>query len=99
MIDGFEFFSAARIILDHHFQRAQHGHAAERMAIEVIAHRMVEHRDIDDAVRFGHANSAHEFANGFRRHAAAAQTGKCRHAWIVPAINNAAAHQLCQHAL
>ncbi len=65
----------------------------------MFAHGVIEHREIDDAVRLGDADAADEIADRFRRHAAAPETRKGRHARIVPAGDQVPAHQLGQHAL
>ncbi len=65
----------------------------------MLAHRVLEHRDIDDAVGARDADAAHELADRGRRHAAPAQAGERRHARVVPAVDMALAHQLGEHAL
>ena len=100
MIDGIELFALPfRIILDHDLERPQHGHAPRRGLVEIFAHRIFEHADVDDAVGLGDADALDEVADRFRRHAAAAQAGERRHARIVPAVDMAAAHQFGEHAL
>ena len=100
MIDRVEFLALPfRIILDHDFQRPQHRHAPQRGLVERLAHRELEHADIDHAVGLGDADALDEIADRCRRHAAPAQAGQRRHARIVPAVDMAAAHQFGQHAL
>ena len=59
----------------------------------------LEHAGVDDAVGLGDPDPLDEIADRLRRHAAAAQSRKRRHARVVPALDVAAAHQLGQHAL
>ena len=100
MIDGLELLALPfRIVLDHDLERPQHRHAPLRGLVEHLAHRKIEHRDVDHAVGLGDADALDEIADRLRRHAAPAQAGQRRHARIVPALDMAAAHQLGQHAL
>ena len=75
--------------------------AMRRGAVPVqhIADRVVEHGDVDQAVGARHADRLDEIADRLRRHAAAAEPRKRRHARIVPAGDMAAPHKLRQHAL
>ena len=88
-----------RVVLDHELQRAQHRHPARRGLVQMLADRMVEHRDIDEAVGAGDADPAGKIADRRRRHAAPAQPGQGRHARIVPAVDPALADQLGQKPL
>src|SRR6185312_3287979 len=73
MIDRLELLAlAARIVLDDHLERPQHGHAARRSPVEVFADGMLEHLDIDDAVGARHADALDEIADRLGRHAAPA---------------------------
>jgi hypothetical protein len=87
------------IIFDHDFQRPQHRHSALRRLVEMLADRRLQHSDVDHAVGFGDADALDEIADRRRRHTAAAQAGKRRHARIVPAARHAAANELGQHPL
>src|SRR5712691_12463924 len=74
MVDGLELLaSSLRIVLDDDLERPQHRHPPQRGPIENLAHRMLEHRHVDDTVRLGNPDPLHELANGGRRHAATAQ--------------------------
>ena len=59
----------------------------------VVAHRVLEHRDVDDAVGAGDADARDEFADRLGRHAAPAQAREGRHARIVPADDMALVDQ------
>ena len=77
----------------------QHRHAPRRGLVQRLAHRIVEHGDVDAAVGARHADRRGEGADRLRRHAAPAQARDGRHARIVPARHVAVAHQRRQHAL
>ena len=100
MIDGIELFDLSlRVVFDHDFQRTQHRHPAQRLFIEDLANREIEHADIDHAVGLGDADAFDEIADGLGRHAAPAQARDRRHAGIVPTADVSIAHQFGQHAL
>src|SRR5215510_735972 len=99
MIDGLELLALSLgIVLDHDLERPQHRHAALGDAVEHLAHRELEHADIDHAVGLGNANALDEVADRLRRHAAPAQPRDRRHARIVPAFDMAVANELGEHA-
>ena len=100
MIDRFELLAlTVRIILDDDLERPQHRHAPLRDLVEMFADRKIEHAGVNHAVGLGDADALDEFADGRGRHAAAAQSGKRRHARIVPAVDMSAAHEFSEHAL
>ena len=100
VVDGFQLLRLAlRIVLDHHLERPQHGHAPQRAFVERLAHRELEHAGIDHAVGLGDADALDEIADRRRRHAAPTQARNRGHARIVPARDVPAPHQLRQHAL
>ena len=90
---------ALRVVLDDDLERGEHGEAAGRGAVEHVAHRVLEHADLDDAVRLGHADQRREVRDPLGGVAAPAQAGHGRHARVVPAAHVALVHQAQQHAL
>ena len=79
------FHLAFGIVVDHHAQRAQHGHHARRALVQILAQEIFEQRKLGGAVGLRYAHAAAEIANRFRRVAAAAEPGNGGHARIVPA--------------
>ena len=76
MVDRVEVFGLSfRIVLDDQLQRPQHGHAARRGAVQHIAHRRLEHPDIDEAVGAGDADPPDEFADRLGWHTTPPQAG------------------------
>ena len=76
----------------------QDSHDTVRMFIEIITDTVLEHRNIDQAVAFGHTNLLAEIPQGGRRIAATAQAGDGRHPWIIPAAHDALFNELAQFA-
>src|SRR5262249_21284916 len=93
----FEF--SFRIVLDDDFQRTQHRHPSHRSSVEDLAHAKIKHCNIDKAIGLGDADPSNEIADGFRRHAAAAQPSQCRHSRIVPTLHMPATDKLGQDTL
>ena len=60
-------------VVDHHLQGAQHGHAAQRMAVVVGPHERLQQLDLVDAVHPGHADVGTELPDGLGRVAPPAQ--------------------------
>lgn len=99
MIDGLQLFDVVfGKVFDHELERPQDRHAPLRCLIQMVADRVIEHGEIDDAVGPGHADAPNEVADRLRRHTATAQACQRRHARIVPATHNAAPHQIRQVA-
>ena len=84
------------VVRDDDLQRVQHGHDAVGILVEVGAHFMLEHGDVDDAVCLRDTDLLAEIADGSRRVAAAAQARDGRHARIVPAAHVALFDELAQ---
>src|SRR5262247_3523094 len=100
MVDGLELLALSLgIVLDHDLERAQHRHATLGDAIEHLAHRELEHADIDYAVGLGDADPLDEVADRLPWYAAPAQPRDRGHAGGVPAFDMAAANELGEHAL
>ena len=74
-----------RVVLDHHAQRAQHGHHARRALVEILADGVLEQRDVDQVLALGDADALAERADRLWREAAAPHADDRRHARIVPA--------------
>ena len=100
VVDRIQFFALSfRIVFDHNSQRTQYGHDALRAFVEIIPDRVFELRDIDNRIPFGHTNRVAEIPNCFRCIPAPAQAAQCRHARIVPAVNESLRHQCEQLSL
>jgi hypothetical protein len=56
------------MIVDGQPQRAQDRHAARGGAVQIFAHCMFEHRDVDDAIGAHDPDPAGEIADRCRRH-------------------------------
>src|SRR5204862_3388561 len=85
IVDRLQFLAlSVGIILDDELQRAKHRRAAGRAFVQYIAHRRLEHADIDKAIGARDTAAADEFAGRLRRRAGPPHPGAGRHARIVP---------------
>ena len=85
--------------LHHHAERAEDGEDAGRAQVQVLAQRVLEEGDLDEAVVPGDADTLAEGAESLGGDAAAAEPGDGGHARIVPAIDQLLLHELEQLAL
>ena len=69
------------------------------VAVEHVAHGVLEHLDLDDAVGLGDADHRGEVADALGREAAAAQGRDGGHARVVPAAHVPLVDEAQQHAL
>jgi hypothetical protein len=100
IIDRVDFLNLTfRIVVDHDFQRPQHGHHARGALVQVFADEVFEHRKFERAIGLGNPNGRTEIADRLRRIAAAPYPGKRRHARIVPTRDTLFLHQSKQLAL
>ena len=90
---------AFRVVLDDEADRIQHRHEAGGGLVEVVAHGVLEERDVGQRVMLGDADGLAELADGGRRIAATAQARDRWHAGIVPTGNALLLHELEQVAL
>ena len=81
--------AAHRKIDQRHAQWAQHRHDPRGAGVEVIADRVFKRRQVNGAVRAGHADASGESANRVGSHAASALRGNRRHARIIPTTDQA----------
>ncbi len=82
-----------RIVLDDDLERPQHRERAQRAAVEILAHGVLEQRDVDDVLFLGDADARAEVAHRFRRVAAPADAGNRRHARVVPPRHDLLLHE------
>ena len=100
VVDRLQLFTLSfGIVLDDELQRTQHGHAARRALVQHVAHRRLEHADIDEAVGARDTDAADKFADRLGWHPATAQAGEGRHARIVPARDVPLLHEARQKPL
>lgn len=92
------FFVVIRQAGDGDFERADDGHAARGVFVQVVADGAFEVFDGDGAVGFADADFAAEFAQRARRDAAAAHAGDGWHARVVPAVDVFFGHELDEAA-
>src|SRR5437879_10428722 len=71
--------------VDLQLDRLEDRHAARGDIVQVLAHAVLEHAELDPRVRLGDADALGEEAKSFGRVAAAAGAGEGRHARIGPA--------------
>ena len=93
------FLMVFRHVRQHDLQRMQHGHDAVGMLVEIFAHSVLEHRDIDEAVCLCNADFLAERFDSRWRIAATAQARDGRHARVVPAAHIAFFDELAELAL
>ncbi len=79
--------------------RVQHGHAAGCLVLQVLAQAAFQRGVVDPGVVLGHADALAEQLQGLGRVAAAAQADDGGHAGVVPAVHDAAVHQVLELAL
>ena len=96
---AFQGLSSAGVVGQPHFQRAQHGHASVRAALQVLADAEFQQLHLHPVVLLGDADAPAELANGAWADAAPPQPGQGGHARIVPALHRAGFHQLQQQTL
>ena len=87
------------VVGDDDLERVEHPEAARRRAVEHVAHAVLEHADLDDAVGLGHAHEVDEIADALGGEAAAADAGHGGHPRVVPAAHVTLVHQAQQEAL
>ena len=83
----------------HQLERVEHGHHAQGVLVQVLAHAVFEQGDIDQVVVLGHADLVDEIADRFGRIAAPAHPAQGGHARVVPAAHVPAFDQLLEEAL
>ena len=93
------FGSIRLVVVDHHAQRVEHGHAARGMCVQVLAGTVFQHGGIHDRIRLGHADALKEIAHGGSGIAAAAQAAQRRHARVVPPGDEPLLHEPAEMAL
>ena len=76
-----------RVVLDDELQRVEHGDAARCDLVEVLAHAVFEHRDVDPRIGLGHADALGEGAEALGRVAAPACAHQRGEARVVPAVD------------
>ena len=81
------------------FHGVEHGGNAERAGVEIFAGCGFEHGVVVERVELSVAYHIYKLAHGLGRVTAAAQAADCRHAGVVPTINQAFLHQCEQLAL
>jgi hypothetical protein len=60
-------FLPFRVVVDHQLERVEHGDAARRGFVEVLALAFLQHADVDPRVGLGDADHFGEAAEAFRR--------------------------------
>ena len=81
-----DLFDAPRgIVRDDDFQGTEHRERPLRAPVQVLAHGVLEQRDVDHVFLLGDADARAEVANGLGRVAAPPQSRNRRHARVVPA--------------
>ena len=88
-----------RVIIDNHFQRPQHRHHPSSVLVQIFAHEVLEHRQLDHAIGFRSPDRPAKIANGIRGISATADADQRRHTRVVPATYVPLLHQLQQLAL
>ena len=69
------------------------------MLVQVLAHAVLQQRDVDQVFVLGHADLVDEVAHGFGRIAAPAHPAQGGHARVIPAAHMPAFDQLLEEAL
>ena len=92
------FFVVVRQAGESDFERADDGHAARGVFVQVVADGAFEVFDGDGAVGFADADFAAEFAQRTCRDATAAHARDGRHARVVPAVDVFFGHELDEAA-
>ncbi len=100
VVDRLELLLASLfVVVDDYLQRVEHGHAALGHLVQVLAHAVLQFRDVDRIVALGYADHLGEGPHRGGGVTLAAQTADGRHAGVVPAHHDALLHQLEQFAL
>ena len=72
------------VVIDDELEGIEHSHGAAGAAVQVIALKVLEHFDIDDAIGARYAGLGDEDADGLGSEAAAAHAGESGHTRVVP---------------
>ena len=88
-----------RVVGQHHLERVEHAHDAQGSLVEVLAHAVLEERDIDDVRAFAHAGPVDKIADRLGGVTAPAQPAEGGHARVVPAAHGFFLDQLLEKAL
>ncbi len=100
VVDRLELLELAlRPVDERDLERIEDRHAAQRRAVELLAHAVLEESVLDHRLLLGDADALAEIADRRRRVAAPADAGERRHARVVPARDDAVLHETQQLAL
>ncbi len=80
-------FLPPRVVLDDELHRIEHGDAAGRDFVQVLAHAVLENREVDPGIRLRHADALREEAKALGGEAAPARPDEGGHARVVPALD------------
>ena len=90
---------ALGVVREHDLERSEHRHPPRRRAVQQVAHAMLEHLVLDDALAAAHPDQVGELAQGRGGKAPAADAGDRGHAGIVPPAHPAFVDEAQQKAL
>src|SRR5207237_2313067 len=90
---------AVRVIRDHDLQRIHDAHHAWHAHVQVVAHVVLEGRELRARWFAGDADRLGEIPDRFRRHTATSDAGDGRHPWIIPPADEPVVHEAQQLAL
>ena len=100
MVGGMADLGLVRLeVVDHQPDRVKHRDAALGLRVQILAHAILEHAEINPRVGARHADPFGKQPKPGRRVAAPAGADQGGHAWVIPARNVAFIDQLDQLAL
>ena len=92
-------FLSLRVVLDDELHGIEHGDAAGGDLVQVLAHAVLENREVDPRIGLRHADALREEAKALRGEASPARADEGGHARVVPALDVLSLDKLDQLSL